>query len=421
VDRLKKTTRAVIGLFTGSQPAQPHISTLKPIVPLQAYLDKYLATHTDTAAHAAAAKLLPPAGFPMHNIRSTDVAFSLMPLTNAGQSNFYAGKFDNKMYFSASLVKAAALYAAAELLAEAKAFLQHHPTANSTTFFANFDNQLKTEIISTPADQRIRDAGVGLQPSTTTIRSPSTITIFKKWSGSPSIAFTGEFNTSLTKMIVQSSDPDAAICIRALGYGYINAALIRNGFFKSSTSNGIWLAGTYGGDTYVRIPCENDHDDAQVITTQQMCRLFSMIRLNQLPQNDPEGNGLMQSLLNEPKTGPDDTLPWLAPSRSFGVAPLFTVIQDKIGYAGLGSDEIPNVYSEGLVIRWNSASQINSFNTKLDPTNSNPGIRLSGEIAVCWQNLLAELISGDPNKPNCDGITQALNQTISRFLDQAPP
>jgi len=416
---LTRTTRAIIGLFTSSNPGKPNITTLKPIIPLQSYLDRYLDTHTDTPEHAAAAQLLPPAGFPTHNIKSTDVAFSLLPLTNAGPSNFYAGKFDDKMYFSASLVKAAALYAAAELLAEAKAFLQSQGTTNSNAFFTNFDNHLKTEINST-ADHRILDAKFALQPSTTTVRAPSAITIFKKWLGTPTIEFTDQFNTSLTKMIVQSSDPDSAICIRALGYGYISLALIRNDFFKSSPPKGIWLAGTYGGDTYVRIPCENDHDDAQVITTREMCRLLSMIRLKQLPANDLDANNLMQGLLNEPKSGPNHTLPWLVPIHSFGVTSLFSVLQDKIGYDELGSDDKQNVYSEGLIIKWNSSSQVNSFNAKIDPTNSNAGIRLSGEIAVCWQNLLAELISGDPNTPNFDGITQVLNHSISDFLDQTP-
>ena len=96
-----------------------------------------------------------------------------------------------------------------------------------------------------------------------------------------------------------------------------------------------------------------------------------------------------------------------------------TIVQDKIGFAGLGDNETPNVYSEGLIIKWNDTSQVDAFDKKIDPTNANPTNHLTGEIAVCWQNLLAEIIpGGTTQKPMFDPIIDIINNSISDFLDQ---
>src|SRR4029077_5555211 len=111
---------------------------------------------------------------------------------------------------------------------------------------------------------------VGLLPKTSSVLKA---TGFGTASG-PSVVFAPTFNSNLSLMIVQSSDPAAASCIDQLGYGYISAALIEENFFIPSTSNGIWLGGDYANiNTYIRIPCINDHPDAQLTTTRQMCRL----------------------------------------------------------------------------------------------------------------------------------------------------
>ncbi len=376
----------------------PPNTTAGALIPLKTYLDKAVIT--------SAAKLVPPSGTTLPpNVRSTHVPISLMPLTNNGQNldNYYAGVFDDEMHFSASLVKVAALFAAGQFHAEAKAFATNFATWSS--FLTAFNASLKAEINAT-ADTPIKNAGLFMTPQTATILKPSAF---------PTIAFADAFKNSLARMIVQSDDDDAGICIRALGYGYINTALKQANFFNSST--GIWLAATYHkGDPMVRIPCVNDHPDGELTTSRLMCRLMAMIRLGQLPQNDADANSLMQGWLNEPKTG--GTGPWLGHGRGNTVGPLFSILQDKIGFAGLGSDEIPLVYSEGLIIKWNDTSQLDTVNNKIDPTNAHPEIHLSGEIALCWQNLLDDLIPPPPG--NFDGIIEVMNNSISGFLNQTP-
>lgn len=199
-----------------------------------------------------------------------------MALTSSGLSSFYAGRFDDQMHFSGSLLKVAALFAAGQFHAEAKAFAVGYTVW--TKFVQDFNAALKTEVNAT-ADSRI----LTYTPSAGMSLMPNTEAILKK-TAFPTITFTDGFEGSLGRMIVQSSEADSAICIRALGYGYINTSLKMANLFNSTTSTGIWLAGTYGGDTYVRIPCVNDHPDVQVTTSRKMCELFAMIPREKFPR-----------------------------------------------------------------------------------------------------------------------------------------
>jgi hypothetical protein len=400
--------------------ALPPNTTAGAVIALQAYLTKYTTHFVNDLVPMTPPAFPPDLPDPLAYKR---VAFSLLPLRATAISPYYAGIFDEDMDFSASLVKVAALFAAGQLLAAAKAALP--AAANSASFFSSFNAAIQAEITAN-ADARVKSATypsggipIGLLPKMANILQVANV-------GTPtaSATFTPSFNTNLSQMIVQSSDPASGVCIDRLGLGYISAVLNEKGFFDKTltpgpsragaTGRGIWLTADYAGHTIVRIPCINDHDDAQLTTARQMCILFSKIRLKQLPETDLDTNTLMQNLLNEPKTGPGHTAPWLSPSRGPGVAPLFTIVQDKIGFAGLGTAQTPNVYSEGLIIKWSNSSQVDAFNNKIDPGNAHPDIRLSGEIAVCWQNLLAD----DLGATNFDGIIEVLNNSVSDFLDQ---
>src|SRR5205085_6559190 len=55
------------------------------------------------------------------------------------------------------------------------------------------------------------------------------------------------FKEQMRKMIVESDDTSAGICIQGLGYSWINACLQKAGLFDGKSS-GIWLAGDYVGD-----------------------------------------------------------------------------------------------------------------------------------------------------------------------------
>lgn len=403
---------------------QPANSSAGAVIPLQSYLDKYVGVPQFAAKLIPATRPTLPADVDPNAYKR--VAFSLLPLLADAPSSYYAGVFDDDTDFSASLVKVAALFAAGQLLAEAKAAL---PGASSAaSFFTSFNAAVQAEI-NANADPRVLNAhfsagsAVGLMPKISNI-----LKVTPAGSGL-SVDFADNFKLNQSQMIIPSDDSAAAFCIDRLGYGYISTALNEKGFFDSTltpgpaltgaTGRGIWLAADYGAGLVVRIPCVNDHPDGQNTTARQMCRLFSMIRLKQLPENDLETNTLMQTLLGQAGT-------WLQLGQHIQgvhdvtVAPLFSRVHAKVGVAGLGTIRTPNVYSEGLIIKWNGTQpdgtpQIDFFNNKIDPGNANLNTRLSGEIAVCWQNLLAQILP-----TGFDGIVEVLNHTLSDFLQQVP-
>ena len=396
---------------------QPPNTAAGAVIPLESYLQKYVVQFNSLLVPATRPTL--PADVDQNAYKR--VAFSLLPLRAKSVSPYYAGnvnpdlpqdRLDDDTDFSASLIKVAALFTAGQLLADAK----NAEPSSGADVFKDFNNGLTAEI-NANADSRILQ---GTYPASSPVKLlPRTSAILT--GVGPAATFVKSFSDSQELMIVESDDPSAAFCIDRLGYGYISAALIEENFFNPGKSNGIWLAADYAPDTAtvkrakIRIPCVNDHPDAQLTTTRQMCRMFSMIRLKQLPEHDTATNAIMQNLLGRAGTwlDPDQNLLGLSRGNDLVVNPWFSKVHAKVGFAGLGFEESPNVYSEGLIIRWTNQTQIDNFNKKIDPDNANPDIRLSREIAVCWQNLLAQILT-----TGFDGIVQVLNNTISDFLDQ---
>src|SRR6185312_10414299 len=265
----------------------PPNTTDGAVIPLAAYLKKYVTQFSNELVPATAPKLdsdIDPNAYKR-------VAFSIQPLLATKVSPYYGGIFDDDTDFSASLVKVAALFSAGQMLSEAKALVAGASSAAS--FMTDFNNALKAEIDADDnTDDRIKakvfptGSPVGLYPHLNKVLQATGFGT----SGGPTVSFQPTFNSNLSDMITVSSDPGAAFVIDQLGYGYISMALKKEGFFErnqtpgpdatGNTGRGIWLAGDYANpNTYIRIPCINDHPDAQLTTTQQMARMFARIWL----------------------------------------------------------------------------------------------------------------------------------------------
>ena len=173
--------------------------------------------------------------------------------------------------------------------------------------------------------------------------------------------------------------------------------------FNRTTGKGIWVGGDFGGGTRVEVDSVNDAKAAVVTTTREMVQLFSQIQLGQLV--DGPSSGDMRELLQEAqRTEPA----WVSRGTT---ARLFLVDSVKIGVANLKPNtppKGPNVYSEGFFAVW-------------DTTGAGPGDKLptdrglSGEFAVCWQNLRRDTI---PTK--FDGVAEVIQNSIKNFINQAP-
>ena len=62
----------------------------------------------------------------------------------------------------------------------------------------------------------------------------------------------GKFRDWMRLMLRWSNDKAASMCIRALGYPYINGVLSAAGFFNKSTRSGLWISGDYLGHDWLK-------------------------------------------------------------------------------------------------------------------------------------------------------------------------
>jgi len=184
-------------------------------------------------------------------------------------------------FFSASLLKIAALYAAYELRQSVNNLAAE---LGSNVFTADemfaslqseFDGQINNkfdDILST------LDITLSVEDNAK-IKTPKYNQIFAAiplTTGGFALDFGGQFKNNMTQMIINSDDNASAACIEALGYKWINGALNAGGFFFPEGKTGIWLAGTFTGSLpAIRIPSVNDDDVAQATTCFDMANLYA--------------------------------------------------------------------------------------------------------------------------------------------------
>jgi len=214
------------------------------------------------------------------------------------------------------------------------------------------------------------------------------------------------------------------------------------------------------GQEFVRIDTVNDCDQtkrppfcgsAQNTTSKQMAGFFLKILLEELI--DEPSSHEMRLMLHEAQHGsPKDTPPpifspddhsFLMVDKTAAADPLhsnratgsvlrkFSIEGVKIGQGPIKKDPdrgTKEVRSEGLIIKW---KKITRDDEKVDPKadaevegevdnkfdkdlrKKFDDCKLTGEAAICWQNLNA-------SSPNTDGIIEIINDTISNFVNQAP-
>jgi hypothetical protein len=289
------------------------------------------------------------------------VPIAVMALNDDG-SRPVAGQREFEMFFSGSLLKVAAMYAAFQLRVAVNDLASTFNPATINTpdkvfekISATFDKQIAGSV------PRITSApGVTLK-----MRVPKYNEVFQAamvgrgWRLSFNGAGTDNFAGHLRKMIVGSHNDSARFCIRALGYSWINGLLQSAGFlnFGFPGSEGIWLAGDYSEQPTVPILSVNDGPVKQATTCFHMAWLFSLLHDKKLVKNtaDPftglSGNDDMLRLLRDAVDDPG------APSLLKRVPHSFTVLQSKIGVGELkgGSCRITDqnrcVFSEGAILR----------------------------------------------------------------------
>lgn len=311
------------------------------------------------AAALAAAKLQTAAVFPAAGVHlSAPISIAAVLDPQLGTPTFaYAGFRDTEMFFSASLLKVAAMLAAFELRQSANDFTLTFGSCDATAVFSGMKNTFDTDIENS-APRFLAEPGI-----VSTMRVPKYATIFAPptplASGGCLIAFDPTFADDLRQMIVPSNNNSASVTIQRLGYSWINGLLSRAGLFNQGTEQGIWLAGTFtGAFPAVRVPSSNDGPSAQATTTVDMARFLALlIEGTTLDSRGVDGIADdMRGLLAEAQLVGDSS--WMTTGARpgyLGLGPGLTITHCKIGLGNLNAGG--DVASEATVLTHDSTGQ----------------------------------------------------------------
>jgi len=144
--------------------------------------------------------------------------------------------------------------------------------------------------------------------------------------------FTAGFRSALREMIVPSSNAHAGICVRGVGYGYLNGMMAAAGLRPGGS--GVWLAGDYVGQwPPVRVPSANDGEVAQAGTALTMAKMMAMIVNDGIL--DKAACGAMRGLLADAVHGID--VPYVTRSDVAAALriPIDRLTHTKLGYGPL--------------------------------------------------------------------------------------
>lgn len=191
----------------------------------------------------------------------------------------YAGFLDRDLYYSASMLKVAAVYAAHRLRDAINSFSPRVQADSTADFFRKL-SALLDPIIERALDySRYRVLKDG-KPDVLTrkMRVPQYATLFVTTSEKKGykVKFTDNFVKHLKEIFtVHDTSTPARDVIRALGYGWINATLQFSGF------PGVWLAGDYMAkqkDHWPSLCVDSVNDDlvGQATSSREMAKLLTV-------------------------------------------------------------------------------------------------------------------------------------------------
>jgi len=395
-------------------------------------------------------------------------------LRSTGTDHIYAGnsvdiggtlhRLDLEEFYSASLIKVAAMFAAYTLRREADVLRTDMRDGIVDVPLSKFFDKLAERV--NPADDALPEITKAAKIKINNIpMAPSLRDILSITSLTDPVTFTDDFQGHLRRMIIISRDCDTAECIFRLSYPYINLKLMNEGYFHRDARKGIWLCGDYfppggcaneakqsklqykaTGQAFLRIDTVNDCDQtqtppfcgsAQNTTSKDMARLFLNILLQELV-DQPSAHEMLL-LLNAAENGDDSSFldeddknspnPINTHRASGSVEKEFSIVGVKIGQGGIKTDPdrgAIEVRSEGLIIKWNHITEDEKSVDKDLPKALAKALakdfdkdlrkqfddkKLTGEAAICWQNLSA-------STPNTDGIIEIINESIFNFVTQ---
>jgi hypothetical protein len=361
-----------MSLFTGSYPD-----------PLNATANILMQAAMDTTKSLLAAT----------NPPVDDLALMVVVLTGFEGRNDHpwAGTRMDEEHYSASLLKAAAMYAAFDLRSSADQLatdngLTTWPAIESaliSTFNPEIDTHTPSQISGSPL----------LRPEDKA-RKPNYSAVLQLGAGPDFVVdFTPTQLNAFEDMIVHAHNAGATTTIHGLGYPYLNGKIADDGFFE--VDKGVWLAGDYtfgAGWPAARIPSKNDGPSAQATTATHLARLLTLLFDNRLVGS--LSSAAMQDLMG--RAGKwfhfTDIIP---PTIIWPLDGRFIATHSKVGVGPMKAGGLSG-FSEGLVVR----------DTMRDI-----------DFVVVWQNAQDTLgAGGKPFRRTFEPVATIIEATISAFV-----
>jgi hypothetical protein len=263
---------------------------------------------------------------------NSDIPISIVVLKDDGR-HLHAGNRHEEMHFSGSMIKIAAMYAAFEMRAGANRVFGTTPPQAKKDAIAELVRVMNPQIDASAAKE-IKSLSAA---SLTKVLQPNYTAAFKlPPPAADKTDFTNTMHGFLTSMIVNGTNTGAGNTIHTVGFGYLTAALIKAGFFKSdpdpSKNKGLWLAGDYlqAGDPgnwteEGRVKCINDTDTAQGTTTIQLAKMLTLM-LGRTLVDGPSSDAMLKFLKDARDHG---FKPWIMRSKAGPAS--FQVTHNKLG------------------------------------------------------------------------------------------
>lgn len=255
----------------------------------------------------------------------------------------HAGISFGDVYFSGSLPKVVAMYAAFELRRAVNMDPAITGAGNAAAAQAAMRAQFNPLISGASA---IISANGQVTPDMKVPKYDQIFATIPTDTGQLFFEFNLQFSTLMRKMIVESDNGAAGACVKALGYSWINGVAERGGFFFTPSQTGVWLAGTYGGGwPAVRVPSVNDGPTAQGMTCFDTANMYAHLLQGDLGAPFLDSSPKMLELLSAAANFDFSFIDW---ERRNDVSPKkYRVTHTKIG---IGPTTSGNLLSEATIL-----------------------------------------------------------------------
>ncbi|MDX2299939.1 MAG: hypothetical protein NW204_09460 [Xanthomonadaceae bacterium] len=268
----------------------------------------------------------------------------------------HAGIDFGRTYYSASVLKVVIPYCAYQLRIAVEDVGNAAGATDGATAYAAA--RLVIDPLAASAVPAIAAAGIPVAMQVP--KYEQIFAIIPTVGGGISVNINAGFETLMRRALIESSNEAAAICIKHLGYGWINGALAAGGFFLPPTQ-GIWLCGTFDGSRpSVPVESVNDGQVAQATTTFDMANLYANVLRGSLV--DSSASSDIDQLLRNTASGPEPS--WMDGTRRDTGSSDFTVTHTKIGVGPLKTGKsvfseasviVPNGETKQFIVMWQNA------------------------------------------------------------------